>query len=81
MLTDRPGLSSSLGREGLALVGSKETGRQKEMDIVWGEPRRRKGRTRKGVQKRGLVKGRPRGRGGRCGQGEQGGQDGEGGRG
>lgn len=29
MLTDQPGLSSSLGREGLALVGSKETGRQK----------------------------------------------------
>lgn len=36
MLTDQPGLSSSLGREGLALVGSKETGRQKEMDIVCG---------------------------------------------
>lgn len=65
MLTDQPGLSSSLGREGLALVGSKETGRQKEMYIVWGEPQRREGRTRR-VREPGLVKGRP---GSGCGGG------------
>lgn len=67
MLTDQPGLSSSLGREGLALVGSKETGRQKEMYIVWGEPQRREGRTRR-VREPGLVKGRP---GSGCGGGAE----------
>ncbi|XP_054025665.1 lys-63-specific deubiquitinase BRCC36 isoform X1 [Dryobates pubescens] len=79
MLTDQPGLSSSLGREGLALVGSKETERQKAMDRVWEEPRRRKGRTRKGWWEPGLVKSRRRsGCGGRDGPGGQGEQVGEG---